>query len=86
MLLKETSSKVFAYVFSSALFSFYHVGMTIGWFHPLVYMLALLGLFIGGCIFDYLNEKCKSVYPSWLVHMFANFAINTIGFMLFGLL
>lgn len=86
MLLKETSSKVFAYVFSSALFSFYHVGMTIGWFHPLVYILALLGLFVGGCIFDCLNEKCNSIYPSWLVHMFANFAINTIGFMLFGLL
>lgn len=42
-------------------------------------------LFLGGLIFNYLNEKCKNIYPSWLVHMCANFATNTIGFILFGI-
>ena len=26
----------------------------------------------------------ENIYLSWLVHMFANFATNTIGFMLFS--
>ncbi|MBR2613599.1 MAG: CPBP family intramembrane metalloprotease, partial [Clostridia bacterium] len=26
------------------------------------------------------------IYASWLSHMFANFAINTIGFILFGII
>jgi hypothetical protein len=62
------------------------VGMTGGWFSIWIYILSMAGLFIGGCIFNYLNEKCESIYPSWIVHMFANFAINTVGFILFGIL
>ncbi len=84
--LKETTPKYVAYLFSSAVFSLYHLGMTAGWFHIGIWLLALLGLFLGGCIFNYLNEKSKSLYSSWLVHMCANFAINTIGFIMFGLI
>lgn len=86
IVLKQKTSRLFAYVFSALLFSIYHVGMTSGWFHWGIYLLAMLGLFIGGCIFNFLNEKCENIYPSWLVHMCANFAINTVGFILFGLL
>lgn len=84
--LKEQTGRKFAYIFSALLFAVYHVGMTAGWFHIIVFALALIGLFVGGCIFNYLNEKCENIYPSWLVHMCANFAINTIGFILFGIL
>ena len=42
--------------------------------------------FAGGCIFNFLNEKCGNIYPSWLVHLCANLAINTVGFILFGIL
>ena len=86
ILLKQKTNRIFAYAFSSGLFAFYHVGMTFGWFQGFVYVLALLGLFFGGCIFNFLNEKCKNIYLSWLVHMFANFAINTVGMILFGIL
>ena len=34
----------------------------------------------------YLNEVNDNIYSSWFVHMFCNFAINTIGFILFGVL
>lgn len=44
-------------------------------------MLATL-LPAGGLIFNWLNEKLGCIYGSWLTHMFANFAINTIGFLL----
>ena len=86
ILLKQKTNRIFAYVFSAGLFAFYHVGMTVGWFNGIIYVLAMLGLFIGGCIFNYLNEKCENIYPSWLVHMFANFAINTVGCILFGII
>lgn len=82
--LRTVAPRGFAYCFSAVLFSAYHVGMTIGWFHPALYVLALVGLFVGGCIFNRLNEKDGNIYTSWLVHMFANFAINTIGCILFG--
>lgn len=86
LILKKEKSKKFAYIFSSFMFALYHVGMTSGWFSVLIYFLAMLGLFIGGCIFDFLNDKCENIYPSWLVHMCANFAINIIGFILFGII
>jgi len=84
ILKQEVGSKI-AYIFSALLFALYHVGMTSGWFHPIIYILAMMGLFIGGCIFSFLNERCENIYPSWLVHMFANFAINTVGCILFGI-
>lgn len=86
ILLKEKTNRIFAYVFSAGLFAFYHVGMTSGWFNGFIYILTMLGLFIGGCIFNFLNEKCENIYTSWLVHMFANFAINTIRCILFGII
>lgn len=84
--LKRITSRRFAYIFSAAVFAVYHVAMMVGWFGPAVFAIILLGLFAGGLIFNRLNEKSGSVYPSWLTHMFANFAINTIGFMLFGII
>ena len=84
--LKKYTSRKVAYIFSSALFAIYHIGMLVGMFNFWALSLMLFGLIIGGCIFNYLNELNDNVYPSWFVHMFANFAINTVGFILFGLL
>ena len=86
LILKENTNRLFAYVFSSLLFALYHVGMTSGWFHWSIYLIAMTGLFVGGCIFNYLNEKSETIYPSWIVHIFANLSINTVGFILFGLI
>lgn len=84
--LKKHTSRKFAYVFSSAMFAAYHVGMILDMFHPLVLLIILAGLFVGGCIFSYVNEINENIYPSWIVHMFADFAINTVGFVLYGML
>lgn len=84
--LKKYTSRKVAYIFSSSLFAVYHVGMLAGMFHFGALLLLLLGLIAGGCIFNYLNERNDTIYPSWFVHMFANFAINTVGFILFGVL
>ena len=82
--LKKQTGRHFAICFSAAMFALYHIAMMIGWFSPVVIALALAGLFAGGLIFNWFDEKFGNIYMSWLVHMFANFATNTIGFMLFG--
>ncbi|HBT19736.1 MAG TPA: CPBP family intramembrane metalloprotease [Clostridiaceae bacterium] len=73
-----------AYLCSALLFSLYHVGIIDGWANPLITLLALLGLFISGLFFNFLNEKNGHIYNSYMVHMFANLAINTIGLQMFG--
>lgn len=84
--LNNKLSRNFAYIFSSTIFAFYHLGMTDGWFNPIILALSFIGLFIAGSIFNFLSEKTNSIYPSWIVHMFANFAINSIGLSLFGII
>jgi len=84
--LKKYASRKMAYLFSSSLFAVYHIGMLVGMFHFGALLLLMVGLIVGGCIFNFLNERNENIYPSWFVHMFANFAINTVGFILFGVL
>lgn len=82
--LKKLTSRRFTYVFSSMAFALYHIAMMIGWFGLPVILISLVGLFIGGMIFNRFDEKNENIYLSWLIHMFANFATNTIGFILFA--
>ena len=82
--LKKLTSRRFAYVFSSMVFALYHIAMMIGWFGLPVILISLVGLFIGGMIFNRFDENRENIYLSWLIHMFANFATNTIGFILFA--
>ena len=82
--LKKLTSRRFAYVFSSMAFALYHIAMMIGWFCLPVILISLVGLFLGGMIFNRFDEKSENIYLSWLIHMFANFATNTIGFILFA--
>lgn len=82
--LKQYTTRKFAYIFSALAFALYHIAIMIGWFGLPVIILSLIGLFAGGIIFNRFDEKQENIYLSWLIHMFANFATNTIGFMLFA--
>ncbi len=82
--LKSVSKRGIAYIVSSVFFAVYHIAMMIGWFAWPVVLLAMLGLILGGIIFNFIDEKYNNIYLSWLIHMFANFATNTIGFILFN--
>ncbi len=84
MTLRRCWGRTAAYMFSAGAFAAYHIAMMIGWFELPVLLLALAGLFIGGLIFDRLDEHLDTIYLSWLPHMLANLAINTIGLMLLG--
>lgn len=84
--LKKHSNRKFAYMSSSVIFAIYHIGMLLEMFNIGALFLLLIGLIVGGGIFNYLNESNKNIYTSWFVHMFANFAINTVGLILFGII
>ncbi len=78
--------KFFASTISALAFSLYHIGMVTGWVSPLLTILGLLGLFVAGMLFNYINNRQGNIYASYAVHMFANFALNTIGLQMFGLI
>lgn len=74
----------FVYLFSAAIFALYHVSILQGWFSPALYALAMTGLAVGGLLFHWVDNRSKSILPSYFIHMAANLAINTIGLILFG--
>lgn len=86
LILKRTVSPRIAFLFSALMFALYHSGMTVGYYHFGVFALILFALFVAGGFFNYLCHKSENLYASWFVHMFANFGINTVGFILFGVL
>lgn len=74
-----------ACIFSAICFALYHITMMIGWYSFWLTALIIFALFVGGVILNILDRKCKTLYPAWIVHIFANLAINTIGMILFGI-
>ncbi|UNK19632.1 CPBP family intramembrane metalloprotease [Paenibacillus sp. N3/727] len=83
--LKKLTGRKFAYIFSAGAFSVYHIAMMTSWFTVPLFILLIVSLFVAGLLFNWLNERNGNIYTSWMVHMSANLAINTIGFILFGL-
>ena len=83
--LRNYTSEKFAYFFSALAFALYHVSILDGWFHPVWFGLFLVGLAVGGLIFNFLGRK-GSLWCGWLVHMAADAAIMLIGMRMFGIL
>lgn len=84
--LQQYVSRKAAYAFSSISFSAYHIAMMWVAFEPPLVAFACFGLIIGGCLFNFFNEKYGNLYISWLIHMGANFAINGIAMSLYGII
>lgn len=81
--LKKLGMKRMAYLSSSIAFSIYHVGNFQNWFNIWVFVLATTGLFVGGIIFNYLDDKEHTFLNSWFVHICADIALVGIGLSLF---
>ena len=86
LVLRRYAGERFACVFSALSFALYPTAMMLGWFPPLLFLLALAGLTAGGVLFNLLDARAGTIFPSWAVHIFANLAINTVGFILFKIL
>lgn len=68
-----------AYVYSSLLFSLYHIFIMNRLFSLGIFIFMLCGLVAAGLIFNELARRCKSVAGSLIVHISANIAINLVG-------
>lgn len=75
-------SKCASFVSASA-FALYHVAIVIGWFPLPLFLLVIAALFITGIVFNALDARHGTTFPSWMLHMCANLAINSIGLLLF---
>ncbi len=75
-----------SYAVSALAFAVYHVAIMSGWFSPLLFALLLIGLYAGGVIFNRLDEATGDIFPSWVLHAFANLGINTVGLILFEII
>ena len=60
-------------------FAVYHIAIFLPWFTLPILLLAVGGLWAGGLIFQLVNEKCRTILPSWIIHMFADLGILLIG-------
>lgn len=81
--LKNNLSKKVAYIFSAFAFAIYHVAIMQNWFNPIIIILMILGLGIGAIILNRIDDGVDNIYPSWIIHIFANLGINTVGLILF---
>lgn len=81
--LTDKIGEKWACIFSAICFALYHITMMIGWYSIWLTVLIIFALFVGGVILNLLDRKCRTIYPAWIVHIFANLAINTIGMILF---
>ena len=82
--LRKYLNQSLAYGFSALSFALYHISIMSSWFSIAVFLIIVFSLFFCGIFFDYL-DKNSNIYNSWLVHLCANLGINTIGYMMFGL-
>lgn len=78
--LKDSKLKWFL---PSFFFAIYHIAIFLPWFELPVLTVAVVGLFIGGLLFQWINEASGTIYPSWIIHMFADLGILLIGGYMF---
>lgn len=74
-----------AYLYSSLLFSLYHIMIFKNWFTLPLFLLAVFGLFVVGILFCWMDTKSKNFVNSWIAHMLADAAIILIGLKMFGI-
>lgn len=84
--LSDRAGRRAAYIFSSAAFALYHIAIMSGWFSPVTFALLIAALFLAGAVLDFFDERCGTVFPSYIIHIFANLGINTVGLILFGII
>ncbi len=80
--LKVVDNQKQSILFSSILFAIYHVGMLQNMFVWYLFVLSIIALFVVGVIFSKINTAENSILNSVVLHMTANFCINTIGLVI----
>ncbi|MBB4822866.1 membrane protease YdiL (CAAX protease family) [Sporosarcina luteola] len=60
-------------------FAVYHIAIFLPWFTAPILLLAVAGLWTGGLIFQFANQKSGTILPSWIIHMSADLGILIVG-------
>jgi uncharacterized protein len=76
-------SRRVGYLYSPLLFATYHIPMIMLWFSPAIIILCFVGLWIIGVVFHMVNEKNRTIWASWMIHICADIMIILIGLTLF---
>ncbi|MDY0276857.1 MAG: type II CAAX endopeptidase family protein [Acholeplasma sp.] len=84
--LKQSFSVKTSVIISATLFALYHLLIVDGLASPLIIGAALVGLFIVGLGFNFLAEKFKTLFITYIPHMAANLAINFVALFILGIL
>ncbi|WP_438314471.1 CPBP family glutamic-type intramembrane protease [Sporosarcina sp. FA9] len=66
----------------SLLFALYHIVIFLPWFSPPLFVLAILGLWFAGFIFQLVNKQ-QTILLSWIIHMFADIGVLLVGVYIF---
>lgn len=72
-----------AYLFSPILFAAYHIPMIMLWFSPMIIVICFIGLWLIGVVFQLVNERNRTIWASWIIHICADIMIILIGLTLF---
>lgn len=67
----------------SFLFALYHITIFLTWFSLPLLAISVFGLWIGGIIFQLVNEKSRTILPSWTIHIFADIGVLLVGVYIF---
>lgn len=68
--------------FSGFLFALHHMIIVQGWFTWWQWWLVVIFLGLVGVYFNYIYNKTKNIYSTWIIHAFADLIIVIIGFVL----
>jgi len=71
--------KMYAHVYSALLFALYHISVMKTGVTPGLLILAIVGLFAVGLMFNELTRKCRSILGSYAVRVGAGVAISLVG-------
>lgn len=83
---KKTKSYQLSFILSALLFALYHIGIMTSWFSPLLFVFMIILLFVAGLVLNVFCYWNDSFLSSWIIHVAANLSINTIGFIMLGVL
>ena len=81
---RKYTKEILAAVVSAFLFAVYHIFIIANWFTIGMFVFLLVGLMASGLIFNFFDRK-GSVLNAWILHVAANLGINTVGFILLGM-
>ncbi len=84
--LRQCLPQNMALILSAFLFSAYHLALMAGLFPLPLYIIFVIGLAGVGAVFNVIDDRYNSLWPSFVIHASANLAMNLIAMQILGFL